>query len=499
MTTFRILINVSAILGWDIFTIDVSQAYTQGELLDDIYVHAPRSHPLPKGVVYKLRRPLYGTKQAGRCWYLHVTKTLRSLGLNQLCKDSCLLVKMSNSKPFLIISVLVDDLLVTAENDEVVKQFHKEFSGIYKVSQFERIKVYNGIHIKRLGKNCYTLNQEYSIAQFLAKCPVQEINACNSPLLPSDTFVLATKDDEHVVDREKKEMYQQVLGSLNWFNTATRPDLAVVCSLAGRVASNPTQKQLKSLCRAVGYLKRNPNIPLIFDGTRCNGVVKQAGFSDADWAGQKLSLNSEDRCGRKSTSGYIAFSCGPTNWKSKLQGIPATSSAQAEFMAMYEAAKDLFFQILLLRELGFKLSRVPLFCDNTTAIRQAMETMSSKSNKHMEIRYAWLQHYAHREGIIQPFNIASSHNLADVLTKILPNKKNFSGTTDVHECSNHYNVMLGHIFSKDIQAFINQRLKEGMVKSDALQTYQAYLEKVESEETQPFRGGDGARLQTRES
>ena len=189
----------------------------------------------------------------------------------------------------------------------------------------------------------------------------------------------------------------------------------------------------------------------------------------------------------------------PTNWKSKLQGIPATSSAQAEFMAMYEAAKDLFFQILLLRELGFKLSRVPLFCDNTTAIRQAMETMSSKSNKHMEIRYAWLQHYAHREGIIQPFNIASSHNLADVLTKILPNKKNFSGTTDVQECSNHYNVMLGHIFSKDIQAFINQRLKEGMVKSDALQTYQAYLEKVESEETQPFRGGGGARLQTRES
>ena len=227
--------------------------------------------------------------------------------------------------------------------------------------------------------------------------------------------------------------------------------------------------------------------------------MKQAGFSDADWAGQKLSLNSEDRCGRKSTSGYISFSCGPTNWKSKLQGIPATSSAQAEFMAMYEAAKDLFFQILLLRELGFKLSRVPLFCDNTTAIRQAMETMSSKSNKHMEIRYAWLQHYAHREGIIQPFNIASSHNLADVLTKILPNKKNFSGTTGVHECSNHYNVMLGHIFSKDIQAFINQRLKEGMVKSDALQTYQAYLEKVESEETQPFRGGDGARLQTRES
>ena len=28
----------------------------------------------------------------------------------------------------------------------------------------------------------------------------------------------------------------------------------------------------------------------------------------------------------------------------------------------------------------------------------------------MEIRYAWLQHYAHREGIVQPFNIASGNN-----------------------------------------------------------------------------------------
>ena len=121
------------------------------------------------------------------------------------------------------------------------------------------IKVYNGFHINRLEKHCYTRSQECSIAQFLAKCPVQDIIACDSPLLPSDTFVLATKDDVNVVDWKKRDTYQQVLGSLNWFNTATRPDLAVVCSLlAGRVASNPTHKQFNALCRVVGYLKRNP-------------------------------------------------------------------------------------------------------------------------------------------------------------------------------------------------------------------------------------------------
>ena len=399
---------------------------------------------------------------------------------------------MNGDKPSLIISVLVDDLLIIAQHNTTVEWFHTKFSKIYKVSQFERIKVYNGIHVHRLEKHCYTLDQSYAIAQFLAKCSVQDINARDSPLVQSDEFVLAKEDDKNAVDKVKRTTYQQMLGSLNWFNTATRPDLAVVCSLAGKVASNPTHKQFKALCRVIGYLKRNPRIPLTYNGAGCNGIVRLAGFTDSDWAGQKLSLNSKDRCGRKSTSGYISFSCGPTNWKSKLQGIPATSSAQAELTAMYEAAKDLFFQILLLRELGFKLSRVPLFCDNTTAIRQAMETMSSKSNKHMEIRYSWLQHYAHREGIIQPFNIGSTHNLADMLTEILPNKKNFSGPADVHESSNHFNVMLSHISSGYIRDYINQRLTEGMVKSDALHTFQEYLEKVESEEIQPFKGIDKA-------
>ena len=51
-------------------------------------------------------------------------------------------------------------------------------------------------------------------------------------------------------------------------------------------------------------------------------------------------------------------------------------------------------------------------------------------------------------------------------------------------------MMLSHISSKDIRDFINQRLSEGMVKSDALHTFQEYLEKVESEEIQPFKGID---------
>ncbi len=149
---------------------------------------------------------------------------------------------------------------------------------------------------------------------------------------------------------------------------------------------------------------------------------------------------------------------------------------------MYEAAKDLLYQILLFREIGIKLVRVPLFCDNTTTIKQMMETMSSKSNKHMEIRYAWLQHYAHREGIVQPFNIASGNNLADMMTKVLPLCRTRKGTG----CSNHFNVICEHVFSGTVLEYIDDRLRDGMVRGESLNTYEAYMKKVEEEEFQPF-------------
>ena len=54
-----------------------------------------------------------------------------------------------------------------------------------------------------------------------------------------------------------------------------------------------------------------------------------------------------------------------TNWKNKRKKTRATSSAQAEFLAMYEAVNDLLFQTVLLKEIGIHIVKVPLFCEKT--------------------------------------------------------------------------------------------------------------------------------------
>lgn len=122
-----------------------------------------------------------------------------------------------------MISVLVDDLLIMGISEKLVLTFHQKFSGVYKVSQFEKVKVYNGIHISRTGKHVYVRSQEYTISQFLAKCPIKDVNPCDLPLVPSDTFVLVTQEEEGLCTVRERQEFQQLLGSLNWFDIA--PDL----------------------------------------------------------------------------------------------------------------------------------------------------------------------------------------------------------------------------------------------------------------------------------
>ena len=84
---------------------------------------------------------------------------------------------------------------------------------------------------------------------------------------------------------------------------------------------------------------------------------------------------------------------------------------------------------------------------------------------------------------MQPFNIASGNNLADMMTKVLLLCRTRKGTGR----SNHFNVICERVFSGSVLEYIDDRLHDGMVRGDSLNTYEAYLKKVEEEEeVQPF-------------
>ena len=136
------------------------------------------------------------------------------------------------------------------------------------------------------------------------------------------------------------------------------------------------------------------------------------GYVDSDWA------NSKDR---KSTTGFTFFLSNHTiTWCSKKQPTVATSTAHAEYIALYEASTETSCLRTLLAQVKIPQAKATIIKeDNQTAIRLAEDDASHKRTKHIDVKY----HYSKELqdlGETKIEYVPSSENIADFFTKALP-------------------------------------------------------------------------------
>jgi hypothetical protein len=74
-----------------------------------------------------------------------------------------------------------------------------------------------------------------------------------------------------------------------------------------------------------------------------------------------------------------------------------------------------------LRDFGYNLSKVPLLCDNESAIRMADNPVEHSRTKHIDIRHHFLRDHQ-QKGDIEVYHISTENQLADIFTKPLDEK-----------------------------------------------------------------------------
>jgi hypothetical protein len=74
-----------------------------------------------------------------------------------------------------------------------------------------------------------------------------------------------------------------------------------------------------------------------------------------------------------------------------------------------------------LRDYGYKLTKVPLLCDNESAIRIADNPVEHSRTKHIAIRYQFLRDHQQR-GDIEIAYVIPKEQLANIFTKPLYEK-----------------------------------------------------------------------------
>jgi hypothetical protein len=97
------------------------------------------------------------------------------------------------------------------------------------------------------------------------------------------------------------------------------------------------------------------------------------------------------------------------SWASKKQNYVALSTAEAEYIAAGHCCAQLLWMRQTLRDYGYKLTKVPLLCDNESAIRMADNPVEHSRTKHIAIRYHFLRDHQQR-GILRLHMLAPKNN-----------------------------------------------------------------------------------------
>ncbi|GJW65634.1 hypothetical protein Tco_0117518 [Tanacetum coccineum] len=125
-----------------------------------------------------------------------------------------------------------------------------------------------------------------------------------------------------------------------------------------RYQAKPTEKQLHAVKRIFQYLKGTIDMGLWYSKDFC---ITLAAYADADHAGCQYT--------RRNTSGSVQFLGDKlVSSSSKKQKCTAISSTEAEYIALYGCCAQILWMRLQLRDYGFKFNKIPLYCDNKSAI-----------------------------------------------------------------------------------------------------------------------------------
>ncbi|GAU23238.1 hypothetical protein TSUD_172660 [Trifolium subterraneum] len=403
--TIRSLLAISASRGWNVYQLDVKSAFLHGELKETVYVEQPAGYvkSRKKDKVYKLHKALYGLKQAPRAWYNKIEAYFIKEGFVKCPHEHTLFVKREG-KNWLIISLYVDDIIFTGNDNQLLKQFKESMMTTFDMTDLGKMRHFLGIGVIQNEPGIFICQKRYA-KEILERFNMDKSNEVCSP------SVTGTKLSKHHKGEEvNPTQFKQIVGSLMYL-TATRPDIMFAVNLiARRFMEHPVESHMMAAKRVLRYIRGTLELGIMYKKEKQE--ARFLAYSDSDYGGDL-----EDR---KSTSGYVfKIGSGAVSWSSKKQPVVTPSSTKAEFIfAAYCACQGIWLQRILLN-MGFKLNKcLTVFCDNNSTIKLSKNPVLHGRSKHIDIRFHFLRNFC-CDGRVELIHCASHDQVVDIMTKAL--------------------------------------------------------------------------------
>jgi transposase InsO family protein len=422
-STVRLVLAICAHYGLFTRHLDAPKAFVQADIDTDIYMSFPQGFKHKKaGYCLKLKKSLYGLKQASRLFNELVTDFLLSIGFIQCMSDTCLFYFFTDDGSICIICVYVDDLLLCSTTEAMGDIITRKLEERFNVKDLGAFSHILGMEVT-ISEDRHTI--ELGHIQYITDMLVKyNMDVLNSNPIPMNAEFKLFKPTDEPDDDEIQYManfpYREMIGSLMYLMICCRPDLSVCVTACAKFCSNPRRIHADAIRQIFQYLVGTTKLGITYTKQTDVGPPILSGYCDTDWASQDLDL-------RKSYLGYVFFmSGGPISWKGlKEIGLQQLSSTSTEYVGQSEASREGLnlrntYQEVLTQTLTEAEHSNPtvIKADNTGAIKLASNPIAHARHKHTSLKFHFVRELVKRN-LIRFEWISTDENIADIMTKPL--------------------------------------------------------------------------------
>jgi hypothetical protein len=354
LTTIHVLLSLAASHGLLVHQMDVKAAFLNGELEEEIYMTQPIGFVVKgqEDKVCKLMKSLYGLKEAPKQWHEKFDVTLISTGFSVNEVDWCVYYRHGGGQG-VILYLYVDDILIFGTSLDVINEVKTFLCQSFDMNDMGDADVILNIKLIK-GENEITLTQSHYVEKVLSRFGYKDSKPSPTPYDPS---LILRKNMRIGIDQLR---YSQMIGSLMYLASATRPDISFAVSKLSRITSNPRDDHWRALERVMHNLVGTMDYRIHYFGYPA--VLE--GYSDENW------ISDVDE--PYATSRYV-FTLGDAavSWRSCKQTILTRSSMEAELAALDTATVEADWLRDLLMDLPIVEKPLPailMICDNQTVI-----------------------------------------------------------------------------------------------------------------------------------
>jgi hypothetical protein len=285
------------------------------------------------------------------------TYLVETLDFKRSNADPCIYI-LKKSDQFVLLGLHVDDTLMVHNDDSLCNQVVNGLRAKFEITDLGEPTRLLGMRVAcNSATGAIALSQESYIRELLQRFNIED---CKPSQLPHQPGMFLTESMSPSTQEEKEAMsntpYGELIGALLWLSINTRPDILPAVGVLCRFVKNPGQRHWSAAKLVLRYLRGTLQFGILYESDQKNDQL--IGYVDSDWA--------SDPETRRSVTGYVLrFAKAAIAVKSKRQTSVSTSSVQAEYQALCDAARETVWLRELLRELGHEqVSATVLYEDN---------------------------------------------------------------------------------------------------------------------------------------